>query len=267
MKLHSSIFIITILVLYLLPPLTFGQTLKTKKKKGNYYFYLDNKKVNTKPYTEIKKIYTENYHLVKANRWGLVDSLGNEIVSCKYDSISHAKDNYFIARLNDKYGVINKDDNIILDVKFQDIDYYYKDSIALVKIDDKWAYLKNNSLDFDAENLIFRSPEIMPKFVECDEKSTSSSMKCEEQLLIKFLFDNINYPVKAKQEGISGLVVVSFIVTETGDITSLKIVREIGGGCGEEAIRVIKKMPNWIPGQQDKINVKTLYTLPVRYKM
>jgi|GEM_PF-735004 len=88
----------------------------------------------------------------------------------------------------------------------------------------------------------------------------------DEQML-NFLYSNLEYPEEAKKEKIEGLVVVSFIVKKDGSLTDIKIARDIGGGCGEEAVRVVSTMPNWIPGKQRGIPVNILYKLPVRFKL
>ncbi len=69
------------------------------------------------------------------------------------------------------------------------------------------------------------------------------------QGLIKYLGENIRYPAAAQKANVSGRVFVSFIVTKTGDIADVKILKGIGYGCDEEAIRVVSRMPNWKPGR------------------
>jgi len=88
-----------------------------------------------------------------------------------------------------------------------------------------------------------------------------------EEALFKFLGNNIKYPPIAKENGIEGMVYVSFVVMEDGSIQSAKVVRDIGGGCGKEAMRVVKKMPKWTPGKQRGKNVRVQYNLPVRFQL
>ena len=85
--------------------------------------------------------------------------------------------------------------------------------------------------------------------------------------LLKYLGKNINYPPIAQENGIEGRVVLRFIVDETGGISDVQILRDIGGGCGEEAVRVVKKMPKWSPGKQRGRAVKQYYTLPVKFTL
>jgi TonB family protein len=86
-----------------------------------------------------------------------------------------------------------------------------------------------------------------------------------EQALKKFLSDNIQYPLLAKENGIQGTVYASFLVDKNGRIGNIKIIRGIGGGCDEEALRVLKKMPDWIPGKQNGKSVRVLFNLPIYF--
>jgi len=88
-----------------------------------------------------------------------------------------------------------------------------------------------------------------------------------EKALFKYLGDNIKYPAMAKDAGITGKVFVNFVVNETGKITNVKILRGIGGGCDEEAMRVIKKMPSWNAGKQRGKAVKVSYNLPIKFTL
>jgi len=81
----------------------------------------------------------------------------------------------------------------------------------------------------------------------------------------KFIQRNLRYPSFAAEEGIQGKVFVSFVVEIDGSVTAVSIIRGIGGGCDEEAMRVIKKSPKWRPGQQNKQNVRVRYTMPLSF--
>lgn len=85
--------------------------------------------------------------------------------------------------------------------------------------------------------------------------------------LYKWLGQNIKYPAIARENGIEGQVVLSFVVEKDGSITEIRPLRELGGGCTDEAIRVVKSMPKWKPGKQNGRPVKVKYTLPVKFKL
>ena len=78
---------------------------------------------------------------------------------------------------------------------------------------------------------------------------------------------NIKYPQQALNNKIEGKVYVSFVVETDGSLSNIKVLRDIGGGCGKEAVRVVKLMPKWIPGKQHGKAVRTEYNLPVVFKI
>ncbi len=78
---------------------------------------------------------------------------------------------------------------------------------------------------------------------------------------------NVKYPEVARKEGIEGRVFVTFVVDKDGSIADVKILRGIGGGCDEEAIRVIENMPKWIPGKQRGKDVRVQFNMPIVFKL
>ena len=85
--------------------------------------------------------------------------------------------------------------------------------------------------------------------------------------LFQYLNQNLSYPIRAKQANVSGRVFVQFVVTETGEIRELRILKGIGFGCDEEAVRVVSKMPDWIPGKQNGKPVSVQYNLPIQFSI
>ena len=88
-----------------------------------------------------------------------------------------------------------------------------------------------------------------------------------EEEMYKWLANNIKYPQVAKETGISGTVVVTFVVERDGGITSAQVLKDIGGGCGEEALRVVKAMPKWKVGKQNGVPVRVQFNLPIRFTL
>lgn len=85
--------------------------------------------------------------------------------------------------------------------------------------------------------------------------------------LLKFLATNINYPKAAKDAGIEGMVVIQYVIEKDGSISNAKVVKGIGSGCDEEALRVVNAMPNWTPGKQRGQVVPVQFNLPIRFKL
>ncbi len=87
------------------------------------------------------------------------------------------------------------------------------------------------------------------------------------QAMYKWLSEHINYPAVAAEEGISGRVIIEFVVSKTGAIENVKIARGRHPALDKEALRVVKAMPNWNPGRNNGVAVKVTYTLPVQFKL
>lgn len=88
-----------------------------------------------------------------------------------------------------------------------------------------------------------------------------------ESALYEYLYKNIKYPDLARENNITGTVVIKFVVEKDGSITKASILREIGGGCGKEALRVVNTLPKWKPGKQSGRPVRTEFTLPVQFEL
>jgi protein TonB len=82
-----------------------------------------------------------------------------------------------------------------------------------------------------------------------------------------YLNKNLRYPDLARENNISGRVTVRFVVSEDGSISDVQVVKGIGGGCDEEAKRVVQKMPKWKPGKQNGRAVKVYFTLPIIFTL
>jgi len=88
-----------------------------------------------------------------------------------------------------------------------------------------------------------------------------------DEARIKFLQANMKYPEEAKELGVQGKVFVTFVVEVDGSITDVKVLRGIGSGCDDEAIRVVKSMPKWVPGKQRGVPVRVQFNLPINFKL
>jgi TonB family protein len=88
-----------------------------------------------------------------------------------------------------------------------------------------------------------------------------------QALMYKFIAQNLKYPRLAAENAIQGNVAVRFIVEKDGSLSDVKIIKDIGGGCGEEAKRLALAMPKWTPGQHNGVAVRMEYTLVVVFKL
>ncbi|TCC91859.1 energy transducer TonB [Pedobacter frigiditerrae] len=81
----------------------------------------------------------------------------------------------------------------------------------------------------------------------------------------KFIQKNLRYPYMAQENEVQGKVYISFVIEKDGTLSDVKLVRGIGYGCDDEAMRVIKKSPKWEPGKQNNTNVRVRYNMPINY--
>jgi protein TonB len=120
----------------------------------------------------------------------------------------------------------------------------------------------------DEEREIFKIVEQNPMFPGCEEIADKAErQKCAEEKMLQFIYSNIQYPSIARENGVAGMVVVQFVVERDGSISNITLVRDIGAGCGDEAMRIVKSMPKWNPGKQRERSVRVQFTLPVRFKL
>lgn len=124
----------------------------------------------------------------------------------------------------------------------------------------------------DAE--ICKIHETIP--VDIRKKNDNSPFVIVEQMpefpggtdkMMRYLSNMIRYPVEAQMKKIQGMVISSFIVGKDGAISDIQVVRGIGSGCDDEAVRVIKNMPPWQPGKQGGQPVPVKFTLPIRFSL
>lgn len=115
------------------------------------------------------------------------------------------------------------------------------------------------------DDQVFQIVEDMPRFAGCEDAKDPD--KCFQEKLYKFLGKNLRYPPTAKDMGITGKVYVSFVVEKNGQVGDVKVLRDIGGGCGAEAKRVISQLPKFTPGKQRGRPVRVQYQLPINFTL
>ncbi len=109
--------------------------------------------------------------------------------------------------------------------------------------------------DIDDTSLQFIDPEVAPSFPG------------GEEALFTYISKEMKYPEFAVSNGIQGVVYLTFLVEKDGRIHNVEVLRGIGGGCDEEAIRVVRNMPNWLPGTLDGKPIPVQYNLPIQFKL
>jgi len=235
------------------------------------------KKVTEQIYNDVG-FYGGGYIAVlKDDKWGYVDENGKESIPLEYDEVSYfygfmdgkswvrvGSEKYFI----DEYGMRISNDKSEADLSNKSLDYNEENQI----INERSERISESPhstkpITKEDEDSIFIIVEEMPRFPGCEnEEDENTKSLCSNKKLSEFISNNIIYPEIARSNNIEGTVYISFVVEMNGSISNHTIVKEIGGGCGSEALRVINMMPIWIPGNNDGKAVRVQLSLPIKFE-
>ena len=119
------------------------------------------------------------------------------------------------------------------------------------------------------------TPTAQEKMVEVEAKPDAPFLVVEQQpefpggidALRTFLNKNLTYPRQAASASVSGRVYISFVVNTDGSLADVQVLKGIGFGCDEEAMRVVQKMPRWRAGKQSGRAVRVKYNLPISFTL
>ena len=145
----------------------------------------------------------------------------------------------------------------------EDVDIFNQDDLSQTTTNEP-VTIAEEFVAAPVEEVIEEAEETQPALISVEEMP---SFVGGDEARSRFLSENIVYPRQASETGIQGTVYVSFIVDSKGNITDVKVLRGIGGGCDEEAVRVVKLMPRWHPGKQNGKNVRVLINMPIQFKL
>jgi len=124
-------------------------------------------------------------------------------------------------------------------------------------------------LDILIEEPVLDFAEYMPSFGNCNahEMDKETYKQCSDAAMLQYFAKHIKYPTIARENNIQGKVILQFVIDENGKIQSPKIAKGVAGGCSEEALRVLRSMPQWKPGRHQGRYVKVNFTLPVSFQL
>ena len=125
----------------------------------------------------------------------------------------------------------------------------------------------------DEEEEVLMLVEQSPRFPGCEDMEGSKAEKeaCAQRKMLEYIYGNLKYPVEARQSGTQGQVVIQFVVQKDGSLGDITLLRDIGNGCGEAALKIVESMnglpEKWTPGKQRGQAVNVKFTLPVKFKL
>ena len=129
-----------------------------------------------------------------------------------------------------------------------------------------------NFAEFDEDTEVLQQVEVKEEIIEDDQpfltaETMPSFQGGDLNTFRKWVQDNVRFPQIALENGISGRVVLSFVIEKDGRLTNIQVLQTPDRSLSEEAIRVLSKSPKWSPGKQRNQVVRIKYTLPVDFRM
>lgn len=107
--------------------------------------------------------------------------------------------------------------------------------------------------------------EEMPYLQSCGHLKGQERTRCTEKAMLTYIYSYLKYPPLARDLGIQGTVILSFVIDKTGKMGEVTVTRDIGGGCGPAAAAVVKNLGTWTPGYQNQKAVNVKYTIPIKF--
>ena len=153
-------------------------------------------------------------------------------------------------------GTVNDNMNLHYEVD-GDVARYIAEPFKITAVEPALVLLESLSASTDKpeSDSIYNIVEVMPEF-----PGGMSQMAT-------YLSENIKYPEEAKDKNISGRVFIEFVIEKDGSVSNVNVMRSVGGGCDDEAVRVVKAMPKWKPGLMKGKPVRVHYVLPINFKL
>ena len=108
---------------------------------------------------------------------------------------------------------------------------------------------------------------ISKSFCQSTYKSTKAEFSGGEKELYKFLIENVTYPIGARDSSICGTVFVQFFVQTDGSLSDFVVLRGVSKSIDGEALRVLMRMPNWVPACKDGLPIATIVTIPIKFRL
>ena len=127
--------------------------------------------------------------------------------------------------------------------------------------------LSAQSNENTTNNIIRHVVEVLPYYDtdSCADLEGKYKYRCAEDKLINFIYANLHYPVEAKDNEVTGVVVLKFIVERNGNLSNFEIIRDLEMGCGMAALEAVKKVEQFIPAQLNGKAVRTYYRIPIKF--
>ncbi|HXH99703.1 MAG TPA: TonB family protein [Sphingobacteriaceae bacterium] len=211
-----------------------------------YYFYPDGKLKKTLEYGNEGMKRMMGYQNVKYKVTNYFDTAGVQLVK---DGNGYTIETVNNDKITEEGGYVSGVRNGLWKTTNSGNSLYYED------IYNNGEFVSGKNFSPDGKVIVYTQKDVLPKF------------KGGINQFSQFLSYHIKYPSDAKQDGITGRVLLSFVVEKDGTLTNIKVLNSIYPSLDEEALRVLHRSPKWEPGMQNGVPVKVQYTIPIVFKL
>lgn len=128
----------------------------------------------------------------------------------------------------------------------------------------KVASVKPYVVTTDSSELVV---EQLPLFGDCTDLSSEKRRRCSYRQLLRYIYRSIKYPPDARNNGIQGMAILSFVINKKGGIEDIVVKRGLCESIREECLRIVREMPAWEPGYQNGEPVRVHFRLPIKFKL
>jgi TonB family protein len=238
---------------------------------ANRRFYTSETTING-----LLRIYNES-----GSQVGCMDRYGNMVIPIDYDHIYFAESGLALARKNGNVGYIDAVGTTIIPFKFGTHSMEFEGRLARVSLNNQLYYINKKGEVFLDEALTKKYTPVEKKedpgadnglIKDCGfdpevyvMSQTPPEFPGGEEAMQDFIYSNLIYPDEAKKNTIEGMVWVDIIINCNGNVIKVDVIRGIGGGCDEEAARVLLTMPRWKPGMVDNETVNFKWRIKVNF--
>lgn len=146
-----------------------------------------------------------------------------------------------------------------------------KSTYDTLTLSDNTSNSDSLSIDLNAPketDKIHKVVDIMPRFPGCELNYLTDKQKekCSKELLVEYIYNNIEYPESVISGEIEGMSIVKFVINQNGTLSDFKITRELCEECSTNIIKLMNSMPLWKSGEHNGMKVRVLYTLPIKFR-
>ncbi|MEM1217967.1 MAG: energy transducer TonB [Bacteroidota bacterium] len=241
-----------------------AQEFKFKKKMDRYVWKDDNGWNYDLQYDAVQTQRTVGWMVQLDGQWGFVDEDGIQQIAPAYDSVNWKP--YLEAAYVQKdklFGILKPDGTFLVPMEYERIDHY-EEGEALVRKGETWGIYTLEGFSPGTGNYFFRYPDFYASIPGCAKEDRD----CTNQALLGKIYREVKYPGFARKMNVEGTIIIALYIGADGALKSTEILRDIGGGCGEEGERTVQAvLHEWTPAEIDGQAVPSRFVLPIKFRL